>query len=208
MKKLLKRILTFVIGIFFIGLILYQISLRSQDEERNYNKYGIVFNDKRAEVGLKKLSENWNYKYYNDSEIPNSGLINKIIQTFKFKNIETGISYQLDTLTKDKFHVGKFTWINSNAMFWKNGISAEMDTYERNIDSVTSEHLSITYYFCDDNGNKDYFETDHYISKLDEFICGTSTIAEKERQRNSGKPYFGNITKKQADSILKNWNQN
>ena len=67
----------------------------------------------------------------------------------------------------------------------------------------------VNYYFKDDNGNKDYFESDYVEINNNElgFVCGTPKIMEKERQRISGKPYFGNITKKQADSILKKWKE-
>jgi hypothetical protein len=207
MKKRPKKILILIIGIFFLGFILYQISLRSQNEKLNYKKYGIALNEKRAEIGLNELSENWNYEYYNDSEPINEDLKDKIFKTFTFQNIETGMSYEIDSLNNNKYYTGKLTWVNSNILFWNNGISAEMDTYEKVVDSVTSEYLALTYYFQDDNGNKDYFEANHSVSKLDEFYCGTPAVIERERQRNSGKPYFGNITKKQADSILTKWNQ-
>lgn len=208
MKKSLKKILIFGLGILFLALILFQITLNAQDEKRNYKKYGIALNEERTEIGLKELSKNWNYKYYNDSEPVNEDFADKIFKIFTFQNIETGMSYEIDSLNNnDKFFTGKLTWINSNILFWKNGITAEMDIYEKVVDSVTSEFLHLTYYFRDDNGNKNYYEANHYISKLDEFYCGTPAVMERERQRKSGKPYFGNITKKQADSILTNWNQ-
>jgi len=76
---------------------------------------------------------------------------------------------------------------------------------------LTEDNLSIRYYFKDDNGNEDYFEADFYhyhFNESDDIICGTPEIMEREMQRISGNPYFGNITKKQADSILTNWMEN
>ncbi|MFI0431281.1 hypothetical protein [Mariniflexile sp. HMF6888] len=208
MRSPLKKILIAIIGIIFLGFLLYQISLRSQNEQLNYKKYGIAFNKKRTEIGLKKVSENWKYEYHNDAEPINGNSVDKIIKTFIFNDIKTGMTYEIDSLNKDKYLSGKITWINSNILFWRNGISAEMDFYERSIDSLTSENLFLTYYFNDDNGNKDYFEANHSIYKIDTFYCGTPAIMEREEQRISGKPYFGNITKKQADSILKKWKIN
>lgn len=37
-----------------------------------------------------------------------------------------------------------------------------MDIYEKTIDSVAIENLSIRYYFRENNGNKDYFEAGYY----------------------------------------------
>ena len=70
-----------------------------------------------------------------------------------------------------------------------------MDVYEKNIDSLTVENLSIRYYFKDDNGNKNYFETNHSVYKLDEFYCGTPAVMEREEQRIFGKPYFWEYNK-------------
>ena len=207
MKKRSRKILIIGIGGLFFGLFLYQITLRSQNEKLNYKKYGIALNEKRTEIGLKELSKNWNYEYHNDSEPMDANLADKLFKTFTFQNIETGMTYEIDSTKKADYFKGKITWINSNILFWKNGISAEMDFYEREIDSMTSENLYLTYYFRDDNGNKDYFEANYSKYRLDEFYCGTPAVMEREKQRKSGKPYFGNITKKQADSILTKWNQ-
>lgn len=204
----MTKCLKIIIGTFALGLILYTIASRSQDQALNYEKYGVALNKKRAEIGLKLVSNNWSYKYYNDSEPENYGLEDKLFKIFTFQNINTGMSYEIDSLNNDKFFTEKSTWINSNILFWKNGITAEMDTYKKVVDSVTTEFLHLTYYFNDDNGNKNYYEANHYISKLDEFNCGTPAVMEREKQRKSGKPYFGNITKKQADSILNTWNKN
>jgi len=207
MRILLKKILIATIGIIFLGFLLYQITLRSQNEQLNYEKYGISFNKKRTEIGLKKVSENWKSEYHNDAEPIYGNSVDKIIKTFIFNDIGTGITYEIDSINNDKYLSEKITWINSNILFWRNGISAEMDFYERSIDSLTSENLYVTYYFRDNNGNKDYFEANHSIYKMDEFYCGTPEVMKREEQQISGKPYFGNITKKQADSILKKWNK-
>ena len=94
----------------------------------------------------------------------------------------------------------------SNIFFWKNKITSEIDLYEKYIDSTTYEILVLNYYFEDENGNKDYFETNHYVINRDQFICGTPGLTNREKQRKSGKPYIGNITKIECDSILANWN--
>lgn len=212
MKNLLKRILFGIIGISILGILMYNISLWNQ--ETNFEKYASDFNVKRNEIGLKEIPKNWksekrtwdNWNELSDENY-DDGKISKFGKIFSLKDINTGMVYENDSSdTKTDFQ-SKVIWLNSNILFWKNGIESEMDFYERNIDSITTENLSIRYYYKDDNGNKNYFEANHSIYKLDEFYCGTPAIMEREEQRISGKPYFGNITKKQADSILTKWNK-
>ena len=212
MENLLKRILFVIIGISILGILMYNISLWNQ--ETNFEKYALDFNSKRKEIGLKEISKNWksekqtwdNWNELSDENY-DDGKISKFAKIFSLKNINTGVIYENDSSETTTNFQSKIIWLNSNILFWKNGIESEMDFYERNIDSNTVENLSIRYYFKDDNGNKDYFEANHSIYKLDEFICGTPSIMEREEQRISGKPYFGNITKKQAYSILTKWNK-
>ncbi|WAC03001.1 hypothetical protein N7U66_05060 [Lacinutrix neustonica] len=211
MKIPLKKISIAIIGILFVGFILYKITISSLDKERNYEKYGMAFNAKRAEIGLMEISENWESEYlgnlaYSDDNITGFEP-SEFEQVFSFSDITSGMNYVNHAPDNNTTFIGKVIWINSNILFWKNGISGEMDMYERDIDSSTTESLNITYHFRDDNGNKDYFEANHSIYKLDEFSCGTPLIMEREEQRIYGKPYFGNITKKQADSILTKWNK-
>jgi hypothetical protein len=210
MKSRIKKIFLVFIGIFFIGFISYKITMRSQNEKLNYEKYGINFNPKRVEIGLKEISDKWESDYLIDenylNDNPSSQL--KFKEVFTFSDIKNGIVYEKDSTDKKSTFRSKIIWLNSNILFWKNGIESEMDTYEKYIDSVTTENLSIRYYFRDDNGNKDYFEADYYQINENEFgFCGTPAVMEREEQRISGKPYFGNITKKQADSILTKWNK-
>lgn len=212
MKNLLKRILFVTIGISLLGILMYNISLWNQ--ETNFEKYALDFNLKRKEIGLKEISKNWKSEkqtWDNWNELMNgnydNGKISKFAKILSLKNINTGVIYENDSSETNTNFQSKIIWLNSNILFWKNGIESEMDFYKRNIDSNTVENLSIRYYFKDDNGNKDYFEANHSIYKLDEFICGTPALMEREEQRISGKPYFGNITKKQADSILTKWNE-
>jgi hypothetical protein len=210
MKSPLKKIFIVTITLFFLGFLLYKIPLRFQNEQLNYNKYGVAFNEKRTEIGLKEVSENWIYEYHNDSEPINHNIVDKIIKTFSFNDIGTGFTYHISPSKKDKYFISKITWINSSILFWKNGITAEMDYYEKRIDSSSTayETLYITYNFKDDNGNKNYYEAMYSHKNCDELKCGTPMTMNRESQRISGKPYFGNITKKQADSILRKWNKN
>ena len=211
MKNRIKKIFLVLIGIFLIGFITYETTMRSQNEKLNYEKYGINFNPTRTEVGLKEISENWKSDYLIDEDYINDNPISqlKLKEVFSFSDIKNGIIYENDSTIKSGTFKSKIIWLNSNIMFWKNGIESEMDVYEKNLDSVTTENLSIRYYYKDDNGNKDYFEADYYqINENEIGFCGTPAIMEREEQRISGKPYFGNITKKQADSILEKWNKN
>ena len=212
MKIVLKRILFIIIGISILGILMYNISLWNQ--ETHFEKYATDFNPERTKIGLKQISKNWKSEkrtWDNWSELMDGnyddGKISKFAKIFSLKNINTGVIYENDSSETNTNFQSKIIWLNSNILFWKNGIKSEMDFYERNIDSNTVENLSIRYYFKDDNGNKDYFEANHSIYKLDEFICGTPALMEREEQRISGKPYFGNITKKRADSILTKWNE-
>ncbi len=212
MKKLLKRILFTIIGISVLGILMYNISLWNQ--EANLEKYASDFNPERNEIGLKEISKNWkseNRTWDNWNELSDENYddvkISKFGKIVSLKDITTGMIYENDSSVMNTNFQSKIIWLNSNILFWKNGIESEMDIYERNIDSITTEILSIRYYFKDDNGNKNYFEANHSVYKLDEFSCGTPAIMEREEQRISRKPYFGNITKKQADSILTKWNK-
>jgi hypothetical protein len=213
MKNLLKRILFTIIGISILGILMYNITLWSQ--EKNFEKYASDFNPKRNEIGLKEIPKNWklekrtwsNWKELNNENY-NDGKISKFRKIFSLKNITTGMIFKKDSTDKTTNFRSKLIWLNSNILFWKNGIESEMDVYEKTLDSVTTENLLIRYYFKDDNGNNDYFEVDYYQINENEFgFCGTPAIMEREEQRVSGKPYFGNITKKQADSILRKWNK-
>ena len=192
---------------------MYNITLWNQ--ERNFEKYASDFNSKRKEIGLKEISKNWksekrtwdNWKKLNNENY-DDGKISKFRKIFSLKNITTGMIFENDLTDKKTNFRSKIIWLNSNILFWKNEIESEMDVYERTLDSVTTENLLIRYYFKDDNGNKDYFEANYYQINENEFgFCGTPAIMEREEQRISGKPYFGNITKKQADSILTKWNK-
>lgn len=212
MRNLLKTILFIIIGVFILVILMYNFSHWNQ--ENNFKKYAFDFNTKRNEIGLKEISKNWksekktwdNWNELNDENY-DDGRIAKFAKIFCLKDITTGMIYEVDSFNLHSNFQSKVIWLNSNILFWRNGIKSEQDFYERKIDSNTVESISIRYYFKDDNGNKDYFEANHSIYKLDEFYCGTPEIMEREQQRISGKPYFGNVTKKQADSILRNWNK-
>jgi hypothetical protein len=212
-KQKLRNILKIGIGIIVIGFSLYHISLWKQ--KRNLNKYGTDFNYKRTELGMAELPKDWSSdeqtwnnwnelsdEYYSDNKL------SKFIEIYSLSDIPTGIIFEKDkSKSKNNYHT-KVVWLNTNLLFWRNKITSELDVYSRTLDSVTEENLLIRYYFRDDNGNKDYFEADYYQINENEFgFCGTPAVMEREEQRISGKPYFGNISKKQADSILKKWTE-
>ena len=191
---------------------MYNISLWNQ--KTIFEKYSTDFNPERTKIGLKQISKNWKsekqtWDKWNELSDENydDGKISKFGKIFSLKDINTGMIYEIDSSDLNTNFQSKIIWLNSNILFWRNGIESEMDFYERSIDSNTVENLSIRYYFKDDNGNKNYFEANHSIYELGGFSCGTPAIMEREEQRISGKPYFGNITKKQADSILTEWNK-
>ncbi len=210
MKKLLNRTLFVIIGISVIGILMYYISVWNQ--EKVFNKYGFDFNPKRKEIGLKEISKSWNskklsWKNWNKlkDENYNDGIISKFGKIFSMENIPTGLTFENEFIEDKTIFTNKVIWLNSNILFWKNGIESEMDVYEKNTDSVKIETLSIRYYFQDENGNKNYFEANHSVYDLDILYCGTSDFIKRDLQRKSGKPYYGNITKKEADSILTKW---
>ena len=211
MKTLLKIILFTIIGVSLLLVLLYNVTLWHQ--EKNFEKYTSAFNPKRKEIGLKEISKNWksekrNWTNWNELSDENyyDGKLSKFGKIFSLENITTGVIFENESLDKKTNFRSKIIWLNSNILFWENGIESEMDVYERILDSVTIENLIVRYYFKDDNGNKDYFEADYYQINENEFeFCGTPAIIERKNQRDSGKPYFGNITKKQADSILIKW---
>lgn len=212
MKNLLKRILFTIIGISILGILMYNISLWNQ--ETNFEKYAFDFNPKRNEIGLKEISKNWksekrNWNNWNElgDENHDDGEISKFVKIFSLKDINTGMIYENNSSDMNTNFQSKIIWLNSNILFWKNGIEWEMDIYEKSTDSITLESLSIRYYFNDDNGNKNYFEANHSVYDLDILYCGTSDFIKRDLQRISGKPYSGNITKKKADSILTKWNK-
>jgi hypothetical protein len=208
----LKRISFTIIGISIFGILMYNISLWRQ--ENNFVKYAFEFNSKRSELGLKEISENWKYEKQNwnnwnelNDENFDDGAISKFGKIFSLKDISAGMIFKNKSINKNENFRSKVIWLNSNILFWKNGIESEMDLYEKNTDSTTVETLSIRYYFEDENGNKNYYEANHSVYDLDILYCGTSDFIKRDLQRISGKPYFGNITKKQADSILTKWNE-
>jgi hypothetical protein len=212
MKIHLKRISFTIIGISIFGILMYNISLWRQ--ENNFVKYAFEFNSKRSELGLKEISENWKYEKQNwnnwnelNDENFDDGAISKFGKIFSLKDISAGMIFKNKSINKNENFRSKVIWLNSNILFWKNGIESEMDLYEKNTDSTTVETLSIRYYFEDENGNKNYYEANHSVYDLDILYCGTSDFIKRDVQRISRKPYFGNITKKQADSILTKWNE-
>jgi hypothetical protein len=212
MKIHLKRISFTIIGISIFGILMYNISLWRQ--ENNFVKYAFEFNPKRSELGLKEISENWKYEKQNwnnwnelNDENFDDGAISKFGKIFSLKDISTGMIFKNKSINKNENFRSKVIWLNSNILFWKNGIESEMDLYKKNTDSTTVETLSIRYYFEDENGNKNYYEANHSVYDLDILYCGTSDFIKRDVQRISRKPYFGNITKKQADSILTKWNE-
>lgn len=211
MRKIF-RILLATILVIVLGVLIYNVSLFQQEE--NFEKYAYVFNPNRNEIGLKEISKNWGlekltWNTWNElgQENYGDGKILKFIKIFSLRDITTGMIYENSSTDVNPTFLTKVIWFNSNILFWRNGIESEMDIYEKTIDSVTKEYLNIRYYFKDDNSNKNYFEANHSVIKVDEIYCGTSIIMAREEQRISGKPYNGNITKKQADSILKKWKE-
>ena len=189
---------------------MYYISVWNQ--EKVFNKYGFDFNTKRKEIGLKEISKSWkseklSWESWNKlkDENFNDGIISKFGKIFSMENIPTGLTFENEFIENKTIFTNKVIWLNSNILFWKNGIESEMDVYEKNVDSTKVESLSIRYYFQDENGNKNYFEANHSVYDLDILYCGTSDFIKRDLQRKSGKPFYGNITKKEADSILTRW---
>lgn len=210
MKNILKRIfLVVLVGVLLFGVLMYNISYWVQ--ERNFQKYTDDFNLKRNAIRLRTIPKNWKLEKltWNNWDKLNffDNELEKYAKIFSLKDINTTMSYKNDSLGSLSNYQRKIIWFNSNILFWKNEIRAEMDFYERKIDSNTIEYLTIKYHFKDENGKKNYFETNYSMNKLDEFTCGSAIIMEKERHRMLGKPYFGNISKEQADSILIQWEE-
>ncbi|WP_130736229.1 hypothetical protein [Flavobacterium sp. J27] len=210
MKKVVKKIFLFLSFLLLIVLAFYAISYYQQ--KNLYKKYNHTFNSKRKELGLQELSKDWISKSYNWNHWEELGYTNyydfffsKYIEIFKAENIPIGITYKeknIDsTLIKEKY-----IDLNSNFLFWKNNILSETDFYEKYNDSTSYEMVSIQYYFEDDNHIRDYFKCDYYFIDTNTFICGTPRLMQEAKERKLKIPHQGNITKKQADSILKKWN--
>ena len=121
MKNRIKKIFLVLIGIFLIGFISYKITMRSQNKELNYEKYGINFNPTRTEVGLKEIFENWKSDYLIDEDYINDNPICqlKLKEVFSFSDIKNGIIYENDSTIKSGTFKSKIIWLNSNIMFWK-----------------------------------------------------------------------------------------
>ena len=136
MKKLLNRTLFVIIGISVIGILMYYISVWNQ--EKVFNKYGFDFNPKRKEIGLKEISKSWNskklsWKNWNKlkDENYNDGIISKFGKIFSMENIPTGLTFENEFIEDKTIFTNKVIWLNSNILFWKNGIESEMDVYEK-----------------------------------------------------------------------------
>ncbi len=210
MKKRTKILISFIVTILLLSII-YNISFYSQSSI--FNKYEKAYNSERKKIGLHEISKNMKstkYSWDNWKELAlwnySDSFFDKYFLIFKGIAVPIGIEYESLIESKKPMFRKKSLLFDSNIFFWKNKITSEIDLYEKYIDSTTYEILVLNYYFEDENGNKDYFETNHYVINRDQFICGTPGLTNREKQRKSGKPYIGNITKIECDSILANWN--
>lgn len=209
--KRIKKISFVLILLILFFVIFYNISFYSQNQL--YQKYGVEYNSKRKALDLKEISSNWKSTRYSWDKWKRLGLSysfsnfpEKYYSIFSLKTIPIGIEYENSTNNKQSIFFNKFIHFDSNLLFWKNKITQEIDFYSVEIDSITTESLILTYYHIDENGNTNYYEANHYLSIKDQFICGTPYITARGKQKVSGKPFYGNITKKQCDSILNKWN--
>lgn len=206
MKKLSKKLIYIISGLLFIALIMYKLTIWSQ--QKMYEKYGVNYNSKRVQLGLNPLVQEWNKNpstsnpwFKND---PINGEIG-LIDIFSATDIPIGYWCMKDSFDFKSTNNDKFIWFNTNLLFWRNGIRAESDTYAVVVNEEKYCTLTLTYHFEDDNGNKNYYEANYIESYADIINCGTEWEMEHEEQKKSGKPYAGNITKMQADSILNVW---
>lgn len=210
---MLKKIIFITTGVIVIAIIFYNLSVWNQ--KLLFKKYSYNFNSKRQTLGLRILSKDWSIEKFtwdnwyspNLASYYNKTLL-KYVTIFSCQNLQTGLFLKNKSVDKNRVSISKVISFNTNLLFWKNKIEAEIDTYEKEIDSTTTEEVTITYYFEDENGNKDYYETNHSTYYSGILYCGTPAIMRREEHRISRKPYIGNITKKQADSILESWNIN
>ena len=115
---------------------MYYISVWNQ--EKVFNKYGFDFNPKRKEIGLKEISKSWNskklsWKNWNKlkDENYNDGIISKFGKIFSMENIPTVLTFENEFIEDKTIFTNKVIWLNSNILFWKNGIESEMDVYEK-----------------------------------------------------------------------------
>lgn len=204
--NLRKAILIFLL--FLLSILLFFI-VSDYHQKNLYKRFDSNFNTTRSKLGLQNIDQNWTFKNYTWDNwtalgYGNDIFLEKYIALFETNDIPIDVIYK--EKTKDSSIIkSKYIALNSNLLFWKNRIASKTDYYEKLNDSCALEILSIQYYFQDDNNNKDYFEANYFLLNKDIYFCGTARLQEREEQRLSGKPYKGNITKKQADSILKNW---
>lgn len=210
MKKRTKILILCIVTILLLSII-YNISFYYQSSI--FNKYGKAYNSERKKIGLHEISKDMKstkYSWDNLKELAlwnyDNSFFDKYLLIFKGTVVPIGIEYESLIESKKPILREKTIQFDSSLFFWKNKITSEIDLYEKYIDSTTYEILVLTYYFEDENGNKDYFEANHYEIKRDQFICGTTDLTNLEKQSKSGKPYSGNITKIECDSILANWN--
>jgi len=212
MKIRFKKILFTLMVISIFGILIYHLSLWKQ--ENNFKKYAFEFNSKRSKMDLKEISKNWKFEKQNWENLNELNIVNienktisKFQKIFSLKNITTKMVFKNESINKNENFTSKVILFNSNLLFWKNSIESEIDTYSKKTDTTTVESLSIRYYFEDDNGNKNYYEANHSVYDTNILYCGTDDFIKRDLQKTSRKPYHGNITKQQADSILIQWNK-
>ena len=170
-------------------------------EKSIQKNYWDDFNGFRKENGLIPLTQSKDTIIENWNDILPEHNFTKWKWILTNEEIATSSTFTFDS-SSIPYHSSKTIYYETQLLFWKNFYGGEIDAFINPVGSDTTIELTLVYHSKNLNpGNFFYANIDtNYTNKPDILVCGTHLRNEKSDQVP-----IGNITKMQADKILKQW---
>lgn len=197
-KKYIIISLLTVIGLFILTLL---VALSVQTGM--HDKYGPDYNDKRIELGLYPIGDFQSVENdYWDDFYPDDPF-KRWTEILTNTEIANSTTYTNPNTDQKPYHKQKTIYYGTHLCFWQNFYGGETDIFVKPLDKEKHIELFVAYY-SDDLKPSNYFyaNLDTVYNERLEFICGGTVDHEQDQEDNISK---GNMTKEQADSLLKEW---
>lgn len=201
----MKRSIVYIITIFFI--LFSGILLLAFNREKSIQfEYWDGYNNVRYEKGIYPLTkasdtiiESWGNIFPENQRIKWKRLLSN-------KELPTTSTFNYDSLELKPFHHSKTICFSTRLCFWQNYYYGETDVFIYPVSMDTLVELVVTYYSSDAKPG-DFFYTNIdtvYKGKSEELGC--VEVLELDFIEEIEQEPKGNITKTEADSILRDWN--
>lgn len=198
-KKYILLSLITLLTLFGLTILIAYVQQKSIHDSK-----GVSFDGERQKLGIYAIGQFERFEEYEWDHISQGNNYQKWKDILVNTQLANEYHYYYTQSKDSPYHESKRIVYGTQLFFWENFLGAEIDLFIKPIDSLRHIELEIIYYSKDAEPEYyfyanidtivDFVKIDENVPEL--FSCGTGDDENIER---------GDITKEEADVILKNW---